>query len=598
MKKWLTYIMVAMFCIGLASCADVMDEGGGCPEGKAYLKLSRSTISLAENETLTLNSVRILVFDSNGHKVSNKRFSINETNTKVNFDSINHVHIIEFGNDIVVEARQGVNAVYLVLNEEAFGANLTSSLDVVANKEQMETVRNGKVSYNIPIKVNGGEVEPAFVMCTHDDNVLIDGGTIDEPYLLDMTGTTSDSYGYGMRRSMAKVVLESVEGGKYANGEILSGEKLIETSAVHILGIELINVPNSYSWKDEREGYNEQYNGEYLDKPINFAEGLSFNDEKGYYERVWLGKITVSGVIPFSRTDALKDLWKTKMTGADYGLEPSYNMSLGKKKDQILISNKDTTLRRGANSPYDLNMGNFVKFFNNTYWMSDSYTPGSPVPGIPQTTPDINPAVWSLVDAKGGFYVPENIVMNGRQTKIRVTAAIATPTAYFEADEIQKIIDEAIKNGDYKGEIVVDEGQNLDPNKESNQDEIFAFLLSRGRCVKDPEGPNDWENGIWNGWGITYGGFKRIFKGETEVSNKEGYYTKIADAAPENRFIFELPLNNDTGDGTDLDDHNVYRGCEYRIKLYIVKEPQWSREAGNGLCPLQVKGKIIAKPML
>lgn len=42
MKKWLTYIMVAMFCIGLASCADVMDEGGGCPEGKATVRLKIS----------------------------------------------------------------------------------------------------------------------------------------------------------------------------------------------------------------------------------------------------------------------------------------------------------------------------------------------------------------------------------------------------------------------------------------------------------------------------------------------------------------------------------------------------------------------------
>lgn len=580
------WVCCLLTVITLSACSPDMDISGE-QQTKTYLTLTQSTIAIPEGEQLALEKVRILVFDASGNMVSNTLFPITDDNITVSFDEEKQVYIIEF-NDMVVEARRGTNFIYVVLNENAFGS--TINLTNVPNKAAMEELRSKPIPYSTPIIIPITEEvtqEPPFLMCTYAEVDITETSTRDNPQSIDMTGVNiNGKYAYSMRRTMAKVVLESVTGGQDSNGNEVSEDKMIETSAVHILKMELINVPNSFSWKDEFQiGYDKpEYAGGYLG-PVDLGEGLSFNEENGYYARTWDGEIKISGEIEFSRTDALGDLWKTKMNESSYGLVPMYPFQLS---GNIVTngSNKDT-LDRSKGGPYSLNSGNFVTFMRTKYIQEGNFTPGEYIPGELHSTPTIIPKIWILHLNNAAYYIPENIT-SSKQTMIRVTASIATPVAHFTAEEINKIIADAVQSGDYVGEIVGDDGLLINP---SNKDSIGTFLLERGHFVQRTPGVNE--------WGIRYSGLKRYFKGETTVTDKDGYYAKITpEEGGEQIFTFDIPLNNDDGNHREdlINDHNVYRGHEYRVKLFVTKENEVWRSR-NASRPIQISGTVTATPI-
>ena len=167
----------------------------------------------------------------------------------------------------------------------------------------------------------------------------------------------------------------------------------------------------------------------------------------------------------------------------------------------------------------------------------------------------IDPAVWELQFDNAAYYIPENITANTtNQTKLRIKLSIATPSAYFTQAEIQGLIDQFIEeNPGYVGDLVQDEGSIA-----LTKANIDKFLWVKGNFVPNAKDPN--------AYAIQYGGLKREFKGETDVTNKAGSYQAIigTNVTP---YIIEVPLNN-----TVATDHNIYRGHEYRVKLYVTKK--------------------------
>ena len=108
-------------------------------------------------------------------------------------------------------------------------------------------------------------------------------------------------------------------------------------------------------------------------------------------------------------------------------------------------------------------------------------------------------------------------------------------------------------------------------------------------------------------YALAYAGLKRMYKGTVTVSNAEGRYEKMSgfDAQV---VTFEIPLNNDEIEGgTDVNqNHNIYRGHEYRVKLYVTRSNEnWpSRNAGAdsrtiniGGEELTITGKVTASPI-
>lgn len=587
MKTWLSYMLLAVLCCTFATSCVTDDDVEGMCKGSSYVSLSRVVIpSDDKSERITVESVRVLIFDGTSQRIISNKL-ISGDNIKGTYNTTYKAYIIDL-NHTAIEAYAGNHYVYAVLNENAFGASL--GLENVTTKGGLDDIiTNTEVEYNTIVTVSAGE-EPPFLMCTYDYVNIPSGSTAANPFVLDMTGLDAGDYAFSMRRSMAKVVLESVIGGKNPDGTELPNDKLIETSAIHILDMELVNVPNRITWSDDKSHTKAPYSGGYL-YPASGTEGFDLgistsgsNTANGYYERVWPGSITVSGDVSFSRTDALATLWKQQENsgGNSYDIVPAYIFSYD------YASNRDN---------YDLNMGNFADFYFNEYIANGNYIPGPYVPEEWSLNDiRITPAVWTLNMANNVYYIPENITTNeSLKTAIRIKASIATPTAYFTNEEINAIIDLAIKNNDYNGGIIDDGGGII---KVDDKKALASFLITEGKEIPDPNG-----SGLY---GIGYEGLKSIFKATTNVTNKTGYYAKITEnEVPEKVVTITIPLNNNDGEGTGADDHNIYRGHEYRVKLYVTKsDPAWSKSASPasrtiniGGEELTITGKVVATPM-
>ena len=560
-----------------------------------------ATRAVNASESLTVKSMRVLIFN-NGALVSNKLFTSGYT-----IDGTGNNWIVSMNNDAAyVEARYGANDVYVVLNEEAGG--LTTSLNAVKDKTDMEALRTGKVAYTNLIAVDNAN-EPAFIMCVHDV-VTIDATKT----TLDLTGLAESSYGFPMRRTMAKVVLESVVGGVGLDGKVLGlneewnkdaandqrdgdtdNDELIATSAVHILGLDLVNVPTHYSWQQDSNTSTDfpASPTTYRADPIPVAEFKGQNSSE-YFAREWAGHITASGTVPFTREDRLFSIYKTQdnqgsqayaitsesdainnpdnyyiwgiSDSPDYpNPAPAMSVTLAEANKEgythyTMDVNGNITLWNGTTevSPsgvFIFNSGNFIKWFRDNFNASSGkYTPGTPVAGAPEgVAATIDPAVWKLDFNQKSYYIPKNISSSSaNQTKLRITASIAIPTAKLDPDAVQKAIEDLGR--DEVGELVQDEAI---LNMEST-DNILRYMYAKGSLIPHPT-----KTGYY---ALAYAGLSRIFSGSITVSEGTGQYDAITGMTAQ-KVTIEVPLNNE-----DATDHNIYRGHEYKVKLYVTKK--------------------------
>lgn len=566
----------------------------------------------------TIESLRVLVFDASGSLVSNTLFNSGWTGPQWSEDDNAYISSIsgsEQGRNQIL-ASVGTNYVYLVVNESVGGENLVSQLKAVQSKTVMDNdIRTTKVEYTDLIPVNDA-AEPPFLMCVYDE-VTVLGGQVTP---LDITGlsTRNAIYGFPMRRTMAKIILDSVTGGVEVNGNIVGTEipwdgnasvdqipgdtgndKLKATSAIHILGLELVNVPKYYSWEQNKDKTYPTYSPElgYRADPIPVASS-EYIAEYNYFGRAWGGDITVSGLVPFTRVDALADFWKTEVSagGNAYAVifedqvpDTYFIWSIDQTitQSQILgwslsyanpdksvwnnyeyyridsngkvcaYNNSDVQISGDApNDHFNLNSGNFIDFYKNQYWEENNYRPGKPVAGIPEMGEVvIDPAVWQLNFDKRGYYIPENVSSSTeKRTILRIKASIATASASFTDEEVQGLIDQFMNdNPGYVGDLVQDEGHiTLDKKN------IDKFLWVKGKLIPNAKDPN--------AYAIQYGGLQRSFSGKTSVANKQGNYQAII-GNNINVITIDVPLNNgEFGSG----DNNIYRGREYHVNLYFT----------------------------
>lgn len=616
-----------------SACNTVLDDPLPA-SGNHYLTLSRVVINATDNiEYVDIETARVLIFDANGNCVTNQLFGI-----QGEYDNNNKAYILNFGN-AKIDARYGTNHVYVVLNEETGG--LTTSLETEGlTKAQMDGIRSGKIPYTelIPVEKdeNGKDKELPFVMCVYDQvNVT------ERVQALNLTGfgdRGTPVYGYGMRRTMAKVVLESIIGGVSPDGTIVginekydytrtddqtgSGDlctigangvmngtdeakSLALTNEIMIKKIELINVPAKYSWANNESVYNDEdgYNA-----AMNITEGMA--NPLGYIDRDWKGSIITNGTVDFTRIDALPALWKHAKNSSSYGFEERYPFS-----EPWDIDNWTT------NGPYYLNSGEFVQYIKDAYGENGNldYEEGPVVPKNLQLTSTLNPAVWTI-NTNLGYYIPENIQSqeNGKYTSLRIYYTIASIMANVTPEEIQDAINSALDAD--KVPIVGEDGETLIINKNDNwQAKGVTYIRERGHFVENPttlrDGKNSKEENVGElndiEWGIKYDGLETIWTGTgVVIENRPGKY--FADESYE-EFYIDVPLNNDEYKNTKGEeenwqydsstDNNIYRGTEYRVKLYITRQgalqsaSSTSRTINIGGEELTITGKVVATPM-
>lgn len=172
----------------------------------------------------TVETLRVLTFNSSGALMGNVLLQGSELGIAA--DASDH-WIITIPTDTFVEASYGDNHVYVVLNESVAG--ITEQLTAAnLTQTQMETIRGGKVAYNELIPVTEGS-EPPFIMCVYDVvNVSQSQTTLNLTGLGDYGEPT---YGFPMRRTMAKIVLESVYGGVGVDGKIIGTDITYDPSS-------------------------------------------------------------------------------------------------------------------------------------------------------------------------------------------------------------------------------------------------------------------------------------------------------------------------------------------------------------------------------
>lgn len=616
--KYILRASMAMVALLFLSCVNTEDptQGatvrlkltGGIAVNQPADDATRAAVS--ESESLTVNSLRVLIFN-NGALVSNNLFTSESGYYTIKGTGDNWIVSMIDNDKAYVEARYGANDVYVVLNEAAGG--LTASLEAVQTKAAMEALRTGKVAYTNLIDVDDDN-EPGFLMCVYDE-VNIDSTKI----TLDMTGLGASTYGFPMRRTMAKVVLESVVGGVGLDGKVLglneewnkdaaidqekgdtNNDDLIATSAVHILGLDLVNVPTHYSWQQDRDTSTEfpASPTEYRTDPIPVAKYTGTNSSE-YFARTWPGSISASGIVPFTRMDNLFSIWKTKANqgGKAYAIiseddalndpdnyyiwgitgnadfpTPAPDLTISKDEankagythytmdsnGNIHLWNNNTEILTAPQGQFLFNSGNFITWFQDNYNASSgNFTPGTPVAGAPEgVAATIDPAVWELNFNNQSYYIPENINTDAsKQTKLRITASIAVPTAKLDP----KDVDDAIKAlGDGAvGELVQDEAKlNM-----TDTENILKYMYAKGTMVPHPT-----KTGYY---ALVYAGLSRVYTGKVTVKATEGngQYDAITGMTAQ-KVTIEVPLNNDE----NATDHNIYRGHEYKVKLYVTKK--------------------------
>lgn len=670
MKSWFKYILMAVLYGAFTTSCAPEDDLVSALYDKSYVTLSRVVIPLDNNdntkEHITVESVRVLIFDGiSGNIISNTLVS-GENNISGSYDASHNAYIISL-NNTAIAAYAGSHDVYVVLNENAFGANL--GLGSVTTKTGMDNIKNQPVPYNTIMAVPAGN-EPPFLMCTYDRVNIPSGSTATNPFVIDMTGLDAGDYAFSMRRSMAKIVLESVIGGVKPDGTIvgtttkwngkvsedqISGDTdnqdLIATSAVHILGVELINVPNQFYWNHDGSDPTTQspYNVTYHTDAIPIATS-DFNLTEKYFDREWPGDITASGVVPFTRVDALYSIWKTDdnkgskpyviISEADALNDPAtyYNwlitdhpvypaitdnkaqtISYAEYNKTAYNYDKYTIDEEGIihlwntsgvemdlpnNSSYLLNSGNFTTWFKENFGNSTgNFEPGTPVAGTPSVTAKINPAVWVLDFNQNSYYIPENIPQDEESyTKLRITASIAIPTAILD----EKKVNDAINKQDTGGTLIQDEG-----TLDMSDTNIQKYMFAKGTMTPYTA---DTQGARYGYHALKYSGLNRVYTGEVQVDEGKGQYDAITGMTAK-KVVIEVPLTNDTYENKNGDvnnwkedtdtDHNIYRGHEYRVKLYVTKSnDEWRRSANPasrtiniGGEELTITGKVTASPI-
>lgn len=618
---WLLHLIVWLGVF--SACTEIDDE----PAMVKTRSLTMSRIAIADN--VNVQTARVLVFDESGALVTNVG-PISNLVQDANNDNILNINATN-GTDKIL-AKVGKNSVYVVLNEadNISNYNLTERLEGITAKSDLLDLLKEPINYNNLIPV--GDTEPPFLMCVYDDNVNVTNQT----EILDLTGLKE--YGFPMRRSMAKIVLESIIGGVKPDGKIVGTEEIYNpeaigdqtgnsdectinngglmvgddnaialalTNEILIQKVELLNVPTKYYLNQDATEYN-SLNG-YLSAII--TEGMTNN--LGYINRDWKGSITTDGTVDFTRTDALPALWKHAKNSSSYGFEERYP-----------FSEPWDTENWSTNGPYYLNSGEFVQYIQEAYGENGNleFEEGPIVPHNLQLTSILNPGVWTI-NTNIGYYIPENIQPeeNSKYTSLRVYYTIGSIMANVTEDEIEDAIHSALDNN--KVPIVGEDGKTLVINKNDNwQAEGVTYIRNRGHFIQNPTKLRDGKNskdelvGESNDieWGIKYDGIETIWTGTgVVISDRPGYY--FADQTYQT-YSIDIPLNNDeykNGKGDennwqyDTDtDNNIYRGREYHVKLYVTKQGAWnnqtntaSRTINIGGEELTITGKVVTTPM-
>ncbi|MBP6175763.1 MAG: hypothetical protein KA437_05900, partial [Fermentimonas sp.] len=535
-----------------------------------YISLRSSQITLpddgAEVESITLNSLRILVFDkTSGQIVTNKKFDI-ETVTAV--EQTDGSWVADFS-DFVAPTNPGQSVVYAVLNEdvsEVSGQSLKTFLDEVTTLTGMQTLVNTPLTY-IPLRVvydtTGKPIEPPFVMVAYDEFDIPANRPITDPFEADLRGLGGDSKGFAVDRTMAKVTISRVTSEPYM-GYVGTTDN-VKTSYIFILEMGLVNVPQTYLWSPpDYSDPTKYYQGVYQSFPFDILP----QDTK-YYSRDWTG-----GDIEASAT--------ANVTWTQTG---QTDKRIYKVQDNNGVNSYSTTFNPNVTftgtSPTG-NQGNFPTFMQ-TYFADGAGT-GFNLGDLEFTntkvTPTVTGAYWTLEEENISYYIPENILQTKtsptNSTKLHVKAAIAS----IEIDATNVDFDQDSVKWVMSGNQILWTYPSSTEYTNLVTDAFHFYSKNRydaeGGVIKpeyiDVLDPGSRYIHFWDG-----SVFWRKATGTVSTTLVNPDFSKIDNSNYKQDFY--LPIRNNVSVG-DPADYNIYRNNEYKFSVHVLE--QWPLSAPSG----------------
>ena len=321
-------------------------------------------------------------------------------------------------------------------------------------------------------------------------------------------------------------------------------------------------MPTEYSWAQEKDNSHNNVTSSASSflpaQDVSNAYVLPENPipSQNYMQRVWNGSIVASGSIGFARIDSFPIFYTQEANKGTNSYDIGEAYPFGSEPDP-------------KSDDAEFNSGNFIPWVTALY-SGDHIIEGVVTPKLEtlDLTSNLDPAAWSVatVAGKNEYYIPENIQTNpANQTMLRVHLSIGNVMVDVNEEQIKQIINESLANN--KIPIIKEDGTEIIITGKD-----VSYVIQQAKAIQNPTTIGD---GLGSqgqtiaqdlAWGICYDGINAIWSGTyKDIKDQQGYYFVDVTSTVTNYYI-DIPLYNKN----NVNDHNIYRGHEYKVKLYVI----------------------------
>ena len=599
--KHIAFIPTLLLALLLASCThkDILHrETPPLINGANTHVSTRIAIALSNSETLTVNTIRVIIFTEDGDYITHGLYHV---------DSDHHI-IARVGNYIIIDRTtlgsnydrfsiptvSGISHVYVILNEESGG--LTNALNGVTTMPALRGLLSLPIAYTELIAASGEE--PAFTMYIRGTFEVEEARPFDNPQVLDFSALDPD-YNDGSNvvrliRPMSRVTIERVTSHLMQTqidaNVTRSPEEMEEVSRIFILDMGLRNVPNQFwlapnttvpSWREfSFNNQNPELHALFHHTPPN--------PPTPYFLRDWGdGKVTIeiTGTVRVRQvarfTEGEGRIWFTGNGNreiSDYKYDLDRNMrgeGTWRNGEQIRGGfNNGAILVRMTSNPIprietgNLSNGPMIAAFNAiAAAASDNWNPETfelPdhefVEGVQHATPKVVPGDWTLQARNLSFYIPENLTSSATELYIKATrASIPERVTGFEIfDGIPVDWGPWIFTQTAGQALQITDKAQLAPN--ANPNFAGAMLCVHIPDLSDPTVTQVITRYYWDVRGLVYRYGTITATPENPITLSADFQVMLDDAA--NAQTFTISIANDDG--------MTFRNREYRFSVHAT----------------------------
>ena len=469
-KIFLSTFLLAIFLTGCLQDDIRIDQNENEMIGNTYVSIR---IGVPEGEHITVTSIRVVIFSNEpgfvGDYITHSLFRFNGGEV---FTFENGKAIIDGSSDdlrISVPTIAGKSMVYVILNEDVShfgGESLTQALNnaklVNSPKAYFQGLLEAYLPYNNLVAADDNG-EPAFIMLAYGEFYVEEGYSMENPFLLNFTGTPSAiavnedvlDEEFPLVRSMARVTIEGITSALTASqrldGVVRSDDMMEQVSRIFILDMGLKNVPTQY-WIHPNWGGTPT---SFSDFSFGRADAMFLQDDPtnniAYFSRSWDGDmtITVTSGGQVRQTQRLRDgriWWAGQNAGSgqyDFDrevLDRALRDNPNRIQSQAFIPANQIGNPNFIPPPPMFNEGNFFAYYAEA--LNRPITPNDFLPptfeflgGTEDLRFDITGSDWWLMADNMSFYIPENL-NTGNVTSLYIKAARASYPTMVKGYEI------------------------------------------------------------------------------------------------------------------------------------------------------------------